>query len=572
MAGLARSKFGDVWRDMASEYVPNSMSEAFRMCEFLYENFPTYKKGSERVVDYFLTSIKLSGGDDKKRKEFEEVLTRDTTTVSKLRQVDVNFMAYGNAVISPHFPFIRSLSCQTCKTETTFSGASSTAAFNFQTGDFTLDCRKCKKTTVHKAIDRPDKDPKKVQMVVWDPKKVHIEFNDITQEAEYWVSISEHTKRKVRDNSQFFLKTLPMPVLDCIRRNQKLKLRPEYVLHLKEPTLAGLPTRGWGSPPILGAFRNFFRLQILMRQDERLMLDYITPMRLVSPKQGSYSEGNSIMNASMSKFAANFQSAVETHRMSGIDWHVLPFPVDYQAIGGEGRSASTRDLVEDEEGRILNARGVPPEFYRASMTLQAAPVALRLFERSWSNLVNGNNKVLQWWADILTSYLEHGSYTCEMESVTIVDDLDNKMWRLQAVSGQMVSQETGFRPMGIDPSLEQDLIIEEQMTQQRKQTEAQEKLEMEQLSLVDSSQGSQGGQSGQGGVDPMESVSQADQIAGELLDPNIPQAEVNRRLRSIKQTNEALHAMVTQKMKEKRGLARSVGQDAGMQAVLSGQV
>jgi len=571
-SGSMRSKFGDVWDDMASEYVPTTMTEAFRMCEFLYENFSAYKKGSERVADYFMTGIVGSGGDDEKRREHIELLDKDARTKEKIREVNLNFMGYGNAVVSPHFPFVRALSCTTCRTETSFDGVLGAIGMENRGGQvvFQAGCRKCRTLKPHLAIDRPALQADKIGMVTWDPKRVHIDFNEITGDREYWVSIAEYVKRKVTEQSRFFLQTLPMPFLECVLADKKLKIDPKYVFHMREPTLAGLPTRGWGTPPILGAFRNFFRLQVLMRQDERLMMDYITPMRVVSPRNGSYTDGNSIHNASMAKFAANFQDAVAIHRLSGVDWHVFPFPIEYNAVGGEGRQHSTRDLVEDEENRLLNARGVPPEFYRASMTIQAAPVAMRLFERSWSSLVDGNNRLLQWWSDIVSGYLRTGSYSVEFESISVVDDLENKMWRLQAMQGGLVSRETGMSPMRIDPSEESDKIIEEQMEEQRKQMEAQERMEMESMSLgADNQVG--GGQQG-GAPDAVESVSNADQIASELLDPNLPQSEVNRRLRAIKQTNDALHAMVRQKMTEKRSVARSVGQDVGMQAVLSGDV
>jgi hypothetical protein len=205
---------------------------------------------------------------------------------------------------------------------------------------------------------------------------------------------------------------------------------------LREPYLAGLWLGGWGLPAILSSFKNFFRLQVLRRYNEVLMMDYIVPLRIISPSQGNYAEGNSIYNNLMRNWVSEMQDAVVRHRQDGTDWNFFPFPVTYQAVGGEGRQLTPVDLIKDEEDRMLNGRGIPPELYRSTMTLQAAPISLRVFERGWSSLVRGFNLLAQDCVSKVSSYMGSGDYECELESVRIIDDIENKAWRLQAMSAK----------------------------------------------------------------------------------------------------------------------------------------
>ena len=558
----------EVWRDLASYFTPTNMNDAFRLCEFLYLNFPTYRKGSERVVDYFLTHLKLSNGDDNERKKFKEILEDDIRVMSVLREIGLNYMTYGNALVSPHFPFLRQVKCRSCHSTLNVKQLEGNFKMDWKTGDFHAFCRKCNQTLAHQVVDYARMDPKGIGLISWDPKQINIETNMLTGESQYWYEVPEYTRREIRDNNPFFLATTPKPFLDAVRGGKKFKFHPNSIFHLREPRLAGIDLRGWGVPSVLSAFRNFFRLQILQRQDEKLMVDYITPLRMLSPRTFGSEGGNTIVNSSMQNWMGNMDQMIQRHRMDGANWNLVPFPVEYQAIGGEGQQLSPKGLIESEEDRLLNARGVPPEFYRASLTLQAAPVALRLFERSWSSLVNGQNKLLRWWTTAIAHYLRSGEYKVELESVTIVDDIDSKIWRLQAMASELLSKETALSPMGINSKEEYDRLLEQQKYEAKMTEEAQREMEMASISLDNEGGGGEGQEAtGQGGGQtPGDLNAQADQMARELL--ALPEGDRHRQLASIRQTNDTLHALVLKKMDQLRTQARSVGQDMAMEQVV----
>ena len=330
---------------------------------------------------------------------------------------------------------------------------------------------------------------------------------------------------------------------------------------MKDTTIAGIDLRGWGVPSVLTAFRNFFRLQILHRQDETISLEYIAPLRLLSPKQGGYVEGNTILNTSMSNWMENMAGMVQRHRDdAGATWNFLPVPAEYQAVGGEGLALSPTEQIQNEEDRMLNAVNVPPEFYRGSLTIQAAPVALRLFESSHSYLVDNYDDILQWVADDTASFMGSGEFDVEQEKANVVDDIDNKMWRLQAAAAELLSEETAFNPMGINSKEEYDKIIEQQKMKARKTEEAEREMATEAMTL-EQQPGDESGQGG-GGATPMDVESQGDQLARELL--GMPEGDRRRRLQDIKAQSPTLHSVVKERMNQLRTEARSVGQDQNL--------
>ena len=568
----AKGQFPSPWRDLSSRFTPRSFKDALWLCEYLYLNYGIYKKASERIVDYFLTKVQYKGQDDKEREKFERIMNVDFGIIERLREVGLDRQCYGNAFASIHLPFTRVLRCCGCKSERNIKKVQ----FQFQSSDFTFHahCSKCKSIQRHMVHDYANRDAKKIKLVRWDPKLITIEFNDITGDAKYWLDIPPNIQQKVRAGDPFILSTLPWPFIAAIRKNQRFLFDNDCFYHMREHTIAGVRLNGWGIPSVLSAFKNFFRLQVLYRYDEVLKMDYIVPLRIISPAQQQTPVGNQFVQIDQGAFVANGKEAVARHRIDGADWNFFPFPVSYQAIGGEGAQIdqATRDSIQAEEDRLLNVRGVPPEFYRANMTLQAAPVAIRLFENGNTSLVSDFTRLVQWMTDAVSHYLNSGSYETTLDRVTLTDNIDDKAWRLQAAMSGAISKETGFSPLGIDPKEELRRTIQEQIDAQHEQQKAQQDMQMEQMSLDAPGQQQDGGPQGQGqgGMTLEDTEALGDEKARQLLDPTLPESNRRQELAALRNSNPTLHAVVTKKMEQYRQQAGTAGQAAGMQQVLGG--
>jgi hypothetical protein len=558
--------FMNPWIDLASSYAPRTIVSALELCEFLYVNDSTYRKASERIVNYFLTDLKFMGQADDERKKFEKLIKNDFDLSGSLQAVGNDFMCYGNSFATISLPFTRVLVCQKCKREVNIDHVD--FSYNAEDGSFTTFCGKCSSDTKHFARDYKKKDSKGIKLVRWNPKHITIKANRLTHHIEYYTEIPNEIKTGVLNQDKFYLKSTPLPFLQAIKNQSQFKFKSNHVHHLREPYLAGLWLGGWGLPAILSSFKNFFRLQVLRRYNEVLMMDYIVPLRIISPSQGNYAEGNSIYNNLMRNWVSEMQDAVVRHRQDGTDWNFFPFPVTYQAVGGEGRQLTPVDLIKDEEDRMLNGRGIPPELYRSTMTLQAAPISLRVFERGWSSLVRGFNLLAQDCVSKVSSYMGSGDYECELESVRIIDDIENKAWRLQAMSANILSKETAMAPMGIsDPAEEHKKILEEQRKEEEQSRKMQEEMQMAQMGLINEEDPSSGDSGG--GSTPGDINQEADEMAKQLL--QMPETERKRQLTSIRNNNDTLHALVLKKMDQYRNQARSVGMDQALPQIVQNQ-
>jgi hypothetical protein len=564
-----RGQFASPWTDLASQYAPKTFKDALTLCEHLYVNNSVYKKASERIVSYFLTSVKLSGQGENEIEKFKGTLEKKFGIMERLKEMGEDYMCYGNAFASIIPSFVRMLKCTNCK-DTVVNILHTN--FEFRIGDlsFYSRCNKCRKTCRHMVHDYPDPNPENIKLVRWDPKRITIEHNPLRSMNNYWMDIDPWIASKIRMGDKFLLATTPWSFIQAVSRNQKYKFHPEYFFHLREGCISGINLYGWGLPSILSAFKDFFRIQVLRRYDEVLMMDYIVPMRIISPAGGGGSaDGNSMMAiANMNSFRENMEGAIMRHRIDGADWNIFPFPVEYQPVGGEGLKMSPTEKITEEEDRLLNARGIPPQLYRGDLLLQTAPTALRVFERSWTSLVDGLNNAGQWMVTSLARQIKSGDIKAELTSVTLSDDLEAKNVRLQLMQAQLISKETGLAPMDIDVKNERKRLLEEQKADQREQMKAQQELEMEQMNL-DTPEGDAQGTNDAGGATPMDIQGQGTALAQQLLDPQVPEQARRQQLTQLRQSNPTLHAVVIKEMDRLRGAAGTAGAAAAMPQVIA---
>lgn len=563
------SRMLNPWIDLSMAFAPRNMRSALYLAEYLYNANGSYSSASRAIVSYFITSLDISGQADDEVKKFSDVLIRDLKINSITQEIGEDKLSMGNSFSSVMRGIRRVLRCGVCSCEVAIEKTDFDFRMTSSEIIVTAHCKKCHMPRRHYMKDFPNYDTAAMSIRRWDPKRISINYNELTGDCDYYYQLPEDVLGRIRSGDPFYLRTTPIEFIAAAHKNQRFRFDKKHIYHMKESTLAGIRLNGWGMPPIFHAFRNMFRLQVMLRHDEALMTDYIVPIRVISPKQGQYVEGNTIQNTSMAKWTGKVEEMIRRHRIDSTDFNIFPFPMEYQALGGEGRQLVVKDLIDYEEKKVLNIRGIPPEIYTANLTLQASPVALRLFERRWTSIVNDFNGWLQWVSTTVSRYSKTGDIKASWMPVTLADDLEAKAFRAQLAQAGLISKETAFRPMGIDVKKEVPKKLQEEIYEQQETQKAQQDMQMQQMALGgqnESGEGQGGGQSSSGS--PLDVEAQGDEMARQLLAPNVPESVRRQQLGVIRNQNPTLHAIVIKKMDQIRNRAGTAGQSAGMEQAL----
>lgn len=610
--------FADPFMDMSTLTPPKTMREALLWCQSIVTSSGPYREALRRIAAYFVTDIEVAShpsrrvGDEERRKYLD--FFNDTLQIREvLSTAAMDFLTYGNSFISLYIPFRRYLFCQAegCGYEAPLKqiANSPTAQFQWQDFEFHATCPKCGKRGTWGHNDRRSGDAKQLKVRRWNPMHMEILWDSESQDTAFLWNIPAEERTAVREGKIFKLERASWELIQAVKTGENLLLDQHVIYHMKEAPLAGFVdfAKGWGIARTLTNFRQAMYLQLMQANNEYIAMDHMLPMRVISPAPQSGAAGDvadPVMTMNMGGFVGRVRQMVNAHKLAGDDWHVAPYPLQYQAFGSEVNAYVTKDLLDYALQTMLNSIGMPTELFSGSLTLQAAPAMLRVFEAMWSSLVSHLNRMTNWLAEKVSQVMNWEPVTLRLARVQVSDDLNRAMAHLQLMMGGQISRTTGLAGVQLDFNDE----IEKQLSEERIEAEAKERMqkEMEQAAQMDemarpvdpasmvgggATGEATGGQPGaappgaapaagaagdvatqqalQGGVPgnlpvTMDEMTQtAENIAMQLM--GLPQTQRNSQLVALKGKDEALHSLVTSKLDSMRQDAARQGQEMVLQ-------
>jgi hypothetical protein len=614
--GSGDQPFPDPFLDVATQNMPQTMQSALYWSEYIWGVFGTYRMAMERIVSYFLTDIDINGDvSDEEKDKWELYLGKTVNMMDFLQNMMRDRMCYGNAFGSVVVPFRRFLLCPKTGDMYPLSVVYNSQQFKFTWNakfEFIATCPKTGWRGPWEIVDKPESDEEKLKLKRWSPHEIELLHDPYTDDVAYLWRIPDDYKRQIKQGNLYHLERVSQQVILAIKNDQLFRFNEDAIFHMKEPTLAGIKNRGWGLPRSLVNFRQIYYVQVLRRYNEAIALDYVVPFRLITPAaRGGGSAGglpsqDPMMFHNMGDFKAQVKGMINKRRKDPASWQILPFPVNYDMLGGDANKLAPRELMDQGVDTLLNETGTPVELYKGTLSTQAAPTALRLFESTWRSLVQETNALLQWSVNSVSELMNWEKIETSLTPVTIADDMQKQMAALQLMMGQQVSGRTGLKAIGYDWNTEQRLLAEEAQKQQENQARMQE--EMEQagfaaevakgvnpmapppaqggpaMGQAGSMAGAAAGGGGAGGapsgpdmaaaggtpvseyiqtmdpnvpVTPNDLQSAAEALAQQLL--GLPEGQKDSELRQLKQFNPTLHALTREKMDDIRRDARMQG-------------
>lgn len=567
-SGITRAgadKYPNPFFDIASEYVPSDINQIYELCEFLMTTMAPFRAVTGRVVRYFLTEIVVEGEEDKDRERYEDFLKDKIKLITTLGEIGDDFICYGNVYLSLFLPFDRMLRCSECRTEYHCDAI----PYKFKKGAFTGRCPKCGQDVTFSHVDRRSPDLDRVKLIRWNPKRIKVRVHPVSGRTEYYLEMDAQMCQKIKDGNPFYLNDTPWSMIETALRpsDNLFKFKEGSLFHLAAGSLAGLPIRGLGIPPMLPNFKLAYYIQLLRRYDEAITLDYVVPFRVLFPNAPNATGQDALSLMNMGTFVAQMQRMVENHRKQMTDVQVAPFSIGYQMLGGEAKSLSPKDNIQMALDELFTSMGYPAELYKGTLSLQAAPVALRLFEKEWSHLVTGYDNIIAWVMKLVGRYFRWSDKVeAHLRPVTLADDMERRALLVQAAAGQDISKQTAYRQVGVDYMEEQKRLVQEQQEIQKLQQQAMEEQSAQQL---DGSGGENAGPNAVVGATPGDVYEQAGALAQQLL-TQTPESMRRSELIKIKHSNPTLHALVIQRMDEMRNQAALQGRDMVLQQQAQG--
>jgi hypothetical protein len=583
------------WLDYASATVPTDHNTVMWWSQYLWISNDNYRRAMERVADHFITELTFPELEPDEESELKDFFTHQLNYRMELGRAGMDFLMYGNVFITLYLPFRRVLRCTQCGASTPVEKAryhlELTSNAPYVVWHRHGETCKCGNTAPYECVDFKDPDLSKVKLVFYSPFEIEMAYNRLSQRKDIWWKIDQEDRRDFKSGARIFIESTPVEVLEAVARGGNLLFESESVLHLDEKVISGIRTRGWGLPRSIASFRSAWLNQVINKADQAVAMDYTLGMRVISPAPTAGGGSDPMQTHAMDGFASKIAAMIAAHRVDPTRYHSTPYPLSYQFMGGEGATLVPPEKLKFRQSEFLNGLGVPVEFHQMSLTTQAAPMALRLFESAWQVIPSLYNQILQWVNKQLVRHYGLKETSVELQRSTIADDMMRKQVLTQLMAANQISPQTALETFGIDARDEvrrvyrhQDFVAKIQQETAEKQQQQQEMgatqamtglptpsamaTQMQQQAQQGAPPGigggvPQGGMPGGGPATLPQMSEQAEQMAGQLV--TMPEGPRKQQLKQIRESSKDLHALVTSAMDRIRRGAASQGQQMVLQ-------
>lgn len=551
--GGGAQRYSNPFYGVPMQFLPQNMDTMLWWSNHFLFRFPFYRTVLGRVANYFITSLKIECDDSEAKRKYEETF-KELEWKQTLGMTGLNLLAYGNVYGSITQGFERFLICPKCQ-KTSNIEKIETYEFN-EEHEYVLQCKGCKRNGKHEVLDKPSRDLKKINVTFWNPRQVAVRYEDTTGESEYyWMIPQEYIQKVTQKNNKFYSKKTPRVIYDSIKQKKPLAFNEKNFVHLKVPTPAGIPTDGRAIPHCIYLFDDFFMLKVLERYNQALMFDDIIPFRVFAMADAqSNPQQNSVLFQNASDWKANVQRMIDARRRDPGAFHVFPFTLNYQQLGADGKQLAPTELHQAVMGNILNALNIPQELYAMNLQTQAMGPALRLFENSWSFMIDIYNSMLQKLGETVARVSGLPKAKISLTPVTLSDDIERKSIIGQLVSSNSIARSELLNLYSFD--------FREQMRKKLEEDEITKELQEEQAAKQQLQAASAAGPQG-GGGSPQDVLEQATEIAQQLFP--LDGAQRRAKLQELKAQDQTLYSAVKQALKETDTGAKSNGLSAAKQ-------
>ena len=585
--------WGSPFATYARQQFPRNLTEVFNWSEYLWLHHGVYTKAIQRAVRYFLTKVEIVGTVDyKTKRKYTDFLHDRLNILDQMATVGDDYMSYGNSFTSVYKPFYRNLICPKCKIMKPIVQVK----YDWSNFEFKGKCVKCKRNVTFKVNDVPN-NKDELRIIRWNPRHIDIEAHAMSGEVKYYYEPEGRVKGKIDKGDKIFLEFTPMEILDAMKNEEKFLFAEDEIYHMKcEPAASLLDkVNGWGLPPFLSNFEHVIHLQMLTKYNEAIAMDMIVPFRFISPGQrkGNGPNNDPLLTIDSGRFMRSVEGMIKQHRKDPTSIHSIPYPVDYQALGGEAKALAPVELLKFALDELLTSMGIPQEFFNQNLQTGGPPIGLRMFERSWVHFVSQMNNWLDWLMGKCSKHLMWEDISAKLTRTSVLEDDLVRQTKLNLLGANKVSNQTALSAFNIDYEYEVDKILEEQQMFDEKMSEMARATgkDQEQQAIMDQPLpppgmpmdpammggqaaggmempmpggggpmgppmpmgggmpgGAMGGAPGGAGATSLEEMDvQAEQMAQQIvtMEPSARKSE----LINLKHSDETLHAMVTAKIK-----------------------
>lgn len=478
--GPARGSRQNPWRTYSSWIYPRTMNEVLIFALWFFERNAKYRTLISKCTDYFLSGIKVENigeqedADTDDIKDLKDTLENVYEVLQLTHKMGVELAALGNVFVSCERIFSRMLLCPACRQwEMALDQLRKNRDYTWTGKSFEGECPLCHEHVEFQVKDVPAQTPdgKKLRFVFRDARAMSIQLNQLTGTYQYYYKMPDYIKDAIKRGDEIYLRDTPKVFLEAAQTDDYISFPQDMFFAAHTDTLTPMNKlyRGWSLPLFMPAFDLFIQLAQLNKFNEVICMDFISPLRIISPDASNLKAGvddPNRMPMSGATFRNFMQSSLKRVKENNSTWVISPVPVNAALIGGEAKQLSPVELMEWYVDQIMQDLGIPSEFKNSSFQVVAPSMGLRMFERQWVMFAKSLHKFTNWVGQKVCDVEKVENMRVDLDITSFVEDDMNKQVRLQLMQAGVISKTEVLQSLGVDFQKDLDQRMQEQKAEQ----------------------------------------------------------------------------------------------------------
>lgn len=455
--GRPESFYPSPFFDVAQNYIPKTIKACFDWCSYYQLTNPLISAITSKLATYPITDL-IYEDENRGITDLYKTLFEDTFLMRQfLIETNLDRYTYGNSFTSVSFPFKKILICTSCSADYD----ARRAEYKWKSFRFHISCVACGHSGPAKVKDEPVRSAHKIKLIRWNPKSILIRTNEVTGQKLYYYQMPQYLKNDIMLGKPEVIEVIPQAFIEAIRKKKSILLESDKIFHSKRPSISREPAdNGWGTPLILPVLKDIFFLQILRKAQEAVAMEHIVPMRVMFP-QVSADGNNPYAQINLQDWQKEVEGQITKWRRDNNHIPVMPVPVGYQMIGGQGRGLLLHQEIRIYNDQIIAGMGVPTGFFYGEAQYSGASVNLRALENEFLGNRQDMLRLVCFIRDHVSSFLDLPKIPLRFKPFKMADDIQRASFDMNLANAGMISRRTFLESRDFNFDNEQDLIAKE---------------------------------------------------------------------------------------------------------------
>jgi hypothetical protein len=436
--GRKYAPFANPFFDQASTYTPPSVKALFGFCRFYHLTHGIINAIGTKAAEYPVTDVILQHQSKSVVDKWKELMLGDLNYRVHQFEVNLDYFVYGNAFVSPSFPFRKKVICASCNAE--HDAINSREHWRYTNHRFWLTCPKCGQSEFAKSKDDYYAKPSEIGLIRWNPENITIFYNEATGRLDYALDMSAQFRSEIMMGRKDLVATSPEIFLQAVKAKRMLVFDKREVFHMRRPSLSS-QHRGWGPPLLMPVLKDAFYMQIMKKAQEQVLLTHLLPQVFLYP-QPATAGADPFTTVNLADWRSHIQRELGRQRLDPSYYGILPFPLGHQIIGENGRSLLMMQEIRMMGELIAIGMGFPADLVFGQGTYAGTSVSMRMLENFFLSNVQGQYRLLHWYMKRIAAFLNWPLAEGRFKPFKMADDLQRQAFAFQLNQAQKISDTT----------------------------------------------------------------------------------------------------------------------------------